>query len=145
MPLGRKLDLKWCVAIYRLSLSHSVWIFIYFATGMFLCLISECCPRPCWESYIICFWWIPFLKKKNLPKSEFQDREVTPGVLDKKSQSCITMPFLHMEDLKLTFRERSLAQGHKDCQCQSWDVDHAWWTGTFVLCHRSTVQVHMEI
>ena len=41
---------------------------------------------------------------------------MTPGVLDEKSQSCITMPFLHMEDLNLTFRDRSLAQGHKDCR-----------------------------
>ena len=105
MHSRRKLDLKWCVAIYRLSLSHSVWIFIYFAMGIFLCLISDCCPRPCWKSYIISFWWIPFLEKRNLPKSEFQDRG-DPRGLGWEITVVYYSAFSAYGDLKLTLKDK---------------------------------------
>lgn len=38
--------------IYSRYLSHSVWIFMWIAADILMCLITVYCPRSCWECYI---------------------------------------------------------------------------------------------
>lgn len=143
--LGSKLDLKWCVAIYRLSLSLLVWIFTYFATGIFKCLISECCPRPCWECYIIdVSTEIPFWKRQflSVPHKKFEISKYTwPQWSQIRNQSLgLWCPFYLWRTWNWPLR-KGACPSSQECQLQIWDLDQVCWARIFPL-HQSTVEVH---